>query len=549
MSVVSDLMAVVGLDTKGFKEGANQVKSKNKEMESSLGSLDKTVNKVEGSFKTLLTRVAGFALAYLSIRSVTSSISDVVHFNDALGELSETLGVSVEELSVWGNAVQKNGGTAEGFQNTIKGLTGSLTAFATKGKSLIQPFFAELGIRMTDAKGKAREVFDILPELANKFQGLSKSESFGIGQKLGLDEGTIRLLQKGGKELDQIIKRQKELGVVTKQDAEIAAKFNDQWDDTAHAFRTLYTQVASAILPGLTKVFNLIEKGVTFTKDNKDVIVGALVGIGAILTYTVLPALIRIGVASLVAFAPFYLIGGMILGVVAAMALLYDDLKQYFAGNKSVIGSLIERFPALEGGLQKTADVLRTIRDVVVSIGRFFLQAFTDPLAAWDTLKNSISAGISKITGLFPALKELGSSITDYFKKVASEVTFVKVVVAAVKTAITATIDAIAAAIGKLGDAFVKVKNFFTGGGNVNGSLSATQEILHTVNSSPLNTQSSGSILNQSKSSNRNTSFNINDINIQTQATSVEGIAGGIESALQSQITQALNNADDGVMA
>ena len=51
------------------------------------------------------------------------------------------------------------------------------------------------------------------------------------------------------------------------------------------------------------------------------------------------------------------------------------------------------------------------------------------------------------------------------------------------------------------------------------------------------------------KSLNRNTTVNISDININTQATSAEGIAGSIDTTLQTYITQAINNADDGILA
>lgn len=547
MAVIESLMAVIGLDTKGFDTSVKEIKQGNKDIQQSFIASDKTVNRLENSFKGLITRISAFALAYVSINSITSSFSQSIKQSSQLHNLSESLNISVEDLSAWGNAVVKNGGNAESFQNSVKTLTVSLTSFATKGKSLLTPFFNELGIKMVDVKGKARSAFDILPELAEKFSKLSVEEAFGFGQKIGLDESTIRLLQKGRKEVDEIIRRQKELGVVTKQDAEISAKFNAQWQDTSHIFRSLFTRVATEILPVLSKLFKTMEKGFKFIKDNKNLVTGTLIGIGIVLSAFLIPRLIKTGVAAAFAFAPFYLLAAAILGTIAVIAVLYDDIKAFIEGNDSLIGELIKKFPLLENGLKTIGGLIGIIKDTLNAFGEAFIKAFTDPLGALEILKNSFNASFEKILDLFPSLRKLGESLSNYFKKVAEEVTFVKVVVTAVKSAVLSIINVLSSALSKLGESLGKVKDFFTKGESDIG-ISANQQILSKVQSSPFNYKLASSLTNN-RAINRNTSVNISDININTQATSVEGIASSIDTTLQTYITQAINNADDGVLA
>ena len=547
MSVLESLMAVIGIDTKGFVTSVKEVKQGNKEVQQSFTSTDKVINKVEDSFKKLITRLSGFALAYVSIRSLTSSFTRTINQSGELNNLSESLNVSVEDLSAWSNAVTKSGGSSESFQNSIKTLTTSLTSFATKGKSLLTPFFQELGIKMVDVKGKARSAFDILPELADKFSKLSAEEAFGFGQKIGLDESTIRLLQKGRKEVEEIIRKQKELGVVTKQDAEVASKFNSQWQDTSHIFRSLFTRVATEILPVLSKLFKVMENGFKFIKDNKNLVTGVLIGIGTVLSAFLIPRLIKTGITAAIAFAPFYLLAAAILGTIAVIAILYDEIKGYLSGADSVLGEIFKRLPALEEGLRTIGGLVEIIRGTTKDLGSAFVKAFSDPLGALEDLKNSLSASGDKILELFPSLKTLGKSLSDYFKKVAEEVTFVQVVVTAVKSAVLSIIDVLSSALSRLGESLSKVKDFFNKGQS-NTSFNPTQQILNQVQASPFN-YNPGSNLTNNKSLNRNTTVNISDININTQATSAEGIAGSIDTTLQTYITQAINNADDGILA
>lgn len=53
--------------------------------------------------------------------------------NDNLNDFTERLDLNIESVSAWGDAVALNGGTAEGFQQTLDGLTEAVNTFAVKG--------------------------------------------------------------------------------------------------------------------------------------------------------------------------------------------------------------------------------------------------------------------------------------------------------------------------------------------------------------------------------------------------------------------------------
>ncbi len=115
---------------KGTKEAEKQVDDLNKTLERT----DKIGLHVGSTFKNLIRQAGGFLTAALSAGALIQGVKSAAHFADALGELSESLNVNVESLSVCSDAVASSGGTVEGFQNTVRMMTASLTEFANTGE-------------------------------------------------------------------------------------------------------------------------------------------------------------------------------------------------------------------------------------------------------------------------------------------------------------------------------------------------------------------------------------------------------------------------------
>ena len=164
---------------------------------------------------------AAFALgAIFSIGAIKSSISEVSNFVDTLNDSAEALGVNVSALHAWDNGAQMSGGQTGAFTASLGTLNTGLNAIATKGTGLMLPFFKQLGLSMKDIKEGAKDPIGALQKMSDSFSKLSAAEAAGLGSKMGLDQGTINLLREGRTGLDEIIRKQKELGVVTEEQAE-----------------------------------------------------------------------------------------------------------------------------------------------------------------------------------------------------------------------------------------------------------------------------------------------------------------------------------------
>lgn len=438
------------------KKGQEAVEKATKQTEQSLDKTDKALGHVQNQFTKLGKELIGFASISAAVWGTFEGIKSAIDYAGDLAIVSQRLRVNVEDLDAWGSAVKRNGGSAESFQQSLKNLSDKLYV-------------------------SGEEALKVLPELADAFQkmGVVASRRYGE-QVLGLDEGTILLLQKGRREVESIVQKQKELGVVTKKDAELAQAYNKAWEGTTTAFRAMFLSVSEEVLPVLIKVVKAFGAVAEYFRKHADLIIGALIAIGA---------------AAVIAAAPFVIanagviaLGAAIVGLIAIFALLFEDIKYFIEGNKSLIGDLLKRWPM---------------------VGRVIKAVFDDIKYAIDTVLKAYD----KVKGLFTSGKRV--NIGTSFEVNGQPVD-----------------------LGDNANGLIGVQQAITLGAN---SPLAAQTSNSLVNSNVFNNP-----LNNNQAS-KNVSVTTGPITIETQASNPDDIAAQFAKGLNEHIRQTTNTFDDGV--
>ena len=353
MTILDTFYLLFKSDTTQLKSGAEEakktIKSLNDYLTGSAGTVVAT-EKVGNAFLGLTKNFAGFIAASAAAAIVITNLKSATDYGIKLSQTAKLLNVNIEELDAWGNAVQKTGGSASAFEASLKGLAehlGTTPAIALK----------------------------TLPKLADSFERIGRFRSLKYGKMLGLDEPTILLLQRGRREVQAVLDKQKELGVVTKKDQETFLSFRDSINDTEHATRSLFSVFALDAIPVLDTLLKAVTKVFGYLMRHKDLVYGAL---------------IAIGLAALTIVIPFLIANAAIIGTIAAVsaliaifALLYEDIKYYIQGHDSLLGRLVDKYKEFYKFLQKIGD----------KIGSFFPSGSTGALvfgkSQIDTASNS----------------------------------------------------------------------------------------------------------------------------------------------------------------
>lgn len=441
MNVIDTLFLALGVDAKGIDKGLNEARAKIQAGAQGLA------NSLMAPFKTALGAVA----AGLSLGAVTNQYLQQA---DAIGKMADSIGVDMEELQAWGEAAADAGGSAQAFQASLQNMNRMLQMTATTGKGPAAIALEQFGIKATDASGKARDSFEILRDLAGAMEGMDKQKAVGFGQRLGLDRGTIMLLQSGKVAVEDLVREYKELGLYTKEDAELSGKANHEIQRLGVALKGNAAIIMRAIVPAITMVTKLL---ISLSKDfrkHKTFYLTALGAIAAFLTAKMIPTLVKVGLLNARIWAPY----AVVASIIAGLALIFDDLWTYMNGGKSALEDywktlgtgpeLLEKFnKAWQAVKEKGGAVLEGLKNIAKGVFDFFLSHIDSFMlmfdGVWDMLDGLFNFDFKKIgKGLGEAFTGAMTLIDGVFESIFSGMEKMSVW-DAVKNGFVAVLDAI----------------------------------------------------------------------------------------------------------
>ena len=393
-SVLETFVILFDSDANKVSEGAKEAAQHTQELEEKLTLTDAIAEKLGEHFSELVGEAAKWAAGFFATEALIEGAKGAAEYAEHLGRVSKALGINIEDLSAWSDAVKATGGDANAFQESIKTVTASLAQMDATGRSRIEPFLAELGIHLRDASGHTKNIIQLLPELAEKFKRLAPSESFGIGRKLGLDEGTILLLQRGGEEVKDLLNEVRKIGPVSQEQVEAVEKFNEQLAITSLKMRAVWLRIEAEVLPALTDLAKKTDETTGFIGDNLDTL-GVFFGALALIIWgDAIPAAVAWGVSmagaavsTLIAVAPILLFGAAIVGLAAVIALAYDDIKTTLAGGDSLGNRFIvwaSQSDVFKGAIDAVGDSIKGVIDGFKSL----LAGFEDAVGLAEKARN-----------------------------------------------------------------------------------------------------------------------------------------------------------------
>lgn len=362
MSVLETFYFAFKSDAKDVIKGTEDALKSSNKLDKSLLDNKQAADALSRSFLSAIQRAGQRISGILAVGSLASQTLRETGQAEELGRFTERLDQNIEEVSTWGKLIEQTGGSAEGFRSTLEGLTNTLTDFSITGGGAAAQTFARLEINAFKSNGQLKTALELLPEIADSFQNISREEAVNLGRSLGLDNATILLLQRGREEIEQLIRRQQRLGIVTREDTEVANAFNMAWRDTRTTFDSLVRRIGFSFLPALTGVQTNVQETLIFLRENGNQIADTFKAAGLLLTWTFLPAITAVGIKTAVALTPFVLIGGAI----ALAGLALNDLIGYLNGYDSIIGRLLDKnqdvkesFHDFVDAVQESIDYLR----------------------------------------------------------------------------------------------------------------------------------------------------------------------------------------------
>lgn len=531
-----------------------------------------SAKKVETVVNDLKSKIVSSFSSLGTIDFLKNIVEKTQKIATELDNLSYITNINKETLAAWGQAVERNGGTAQSFYNSISGLSEKIREMQTNVGTAGQAVFQRLGIHLGDSTGKAKNAVQILEELSEKIRNFPKVWQMDFGRQLGLDNNTIRLITSGKENINKLVQQMKEQNGVQYISTEQSIKYRNAMKDLANTFESVEIIIAVHLIPILNKATHAILTGLKYLEHHTTLAKIALGGLAAVLGGSLATAIsAAIGVISgltvVMTANPIFLYASAISAVVLAL----NDLYNWYSGKGSVLKDFFSSFSPADlisgdktlhdkidlkssnSSSKRSGSVLDTIKNAANSIG----------------LDADLAATIANIeSSLNPNAKSNRSSASGLFQL--TDQTAMENGIFDLSSKNDATTNAIAG-IKNLKKISSGLNKFF--GRNASGSEIYLGEMLglsgaktlfssnpnsmlsslfsrNVINSNPqLKNMSAGQLINQANKTYANKSVHVGEVNVHTQATSSNEISKNISSSLQQQLMHLVTNVDNGVLA
>ena len=393
---------------------------------------------LDNSIKLLAGVAAGITAASGAMFAWANSVFNTI---DPMVQLQRETGVAIEAMQELGFVASVNGSSAQALQSSIAGLSRSI-GDAARGMGRGKQAFEDLGISIRDANGQVKTADVMLEELRHRFDvlGMSMDEQRSILASLGIDSSLIQMLNLTGDEMDGLRARAQRLGIVTQEQGDAVADYNDSLTTLRFGMQGIQNMVAVGFAPMMG---DLVERFVSLLEANQDLIVNGLNWLGDVVASTMgmlgrmwpifaavaagfaiakIAAIGFGGVMSII-LSPVVLWTAAILGAI----LIIDDLIVAFQGGESVIADFFESFfgidirPALQAivsAVMETVDlIIEVFSPAVDSIESMFKAVAAiiqgDFGAAWDHIGDAMASMVEFAWGLFMTLAEGAQAVME----------------------------------------------------------------------------------------------------------------------------------------
>lgn len=254
--VIDSLVVTLGLDTSGFKKGANDADDSFKKLRDNskrTGSeLEENGKQAANFFGIIQGKAVGLIASLVGLDAVKDRVVAVTGATADLGRTAAVTGANIQQLAAFGNVIARNGGNAAAATAQIQGFIQTVERFKVLGQASpeFQQFLGTIGAGANDTW------LDDLKKFAD-FAEKNKNDPAKVALIASLggitDNATVSELLKGRSSFDADLERSRQLGVAEQKDADAARTLQEKFGALGQAADGLARKFSTDITPGLGK--------------------------------------------------------------------------------------------------------------------------------------------------------------------------------------------------------------------------------------------------------------------------------------------------------
>lgn len=584
MSILDTFYILFKTNASDAADDIEEIDDASNKAEKGLKDVDKAANAVGQSFISMAKQLAAPLLALASVGSLVNIAMDRAAAVRELDAFSAKVNSSVSDVDAFQRSIKGLGGETAGAVDSLVKLGEKVNEAFSDKESGARKDFEKWGLAFKDAKGQALGATDAMMELAKNLEGVSNAEALARIKKLGIEDATtIEALMLGRRTLEEHINAQKEMGVVTEENAAAVRDYYAALGDAQNLLTSIGNKILTTFLPIATQAIEIFGGAVRWFLNNQKLVEGFFVGIASVLAIKYTPAMIRAAWATAAALWPYIALAAAATAVAAAFALAYEDVSAFLNDQPSLIGELAKKYEWFGEGVKaigkiftdlgeaidwlssEDAGVLKSIADTLLSLDGLeatalaigaltlalsplsrallaFALAFWVAKAGFDYLANLETnlGGPEKFAvenpRTQPGFIESGG-FDEKGERIYEDAGGRRIDRPDEKPTEDFSMDAIDA----------KIRMMEEEGKRIEGTLGRATSLLEGAATAPISSQTDKTVTQPVPNNDITNTVNVGEVTVHTQAVDANGIAAAVQGALKKQLQTTASQLDDGV--
>ncbi len=263
-TVIDSLLVTLGLDVKEYDKGTKDATDSTKKLkqasEKDLKAIEENGKKLAESFSAVKRELIGLLALAVGAHGLKEFLANTITGQANLGRLAQNLGMSARELDAWGASAETVGGTAQGLQSSLQSIEGGFEAFRIGENSPVVQAFRAMGVSITDARGHMRPMKDMLLDIADVLKTKAPQDQIKLAQMLGMDQYTLYLLRQGRSAVEGVYDQMYKLSAVTPDSVKNAQELTAEWAKLKQEIKGTAQEISNDLDPWLLKLTKRLEK-------------------------------------------------------------------------------------------------------------------------------------------------------------------------------------------------------------------------------------------------------------------------------------------------
>lgn len=418
MNILDAFYFTFQADVSGVKKGTDEGEASAKKLKKAVDDVDLSADKLAANFVNMAKHAAGALAGVLALGAIKTLVSDTAAHTTAVALQARAMNMSVESMSAFQSGIVSMGGDAHAAVETLGRLRDGFVEMSRFGMLATNPMtmaFIRLGATGEQLQASIKDPTIALSAVADQFSRLDKTQQLYLGQKLGLDQGTIQLLSQGKAKFDEIIAKERELHAITREQADASIKYSIAQKELGMSFEAVKREIAGELLPAFTWVVQHLDQMITWLREHKAVAIATFTAIGAVVAVALVPPLVAAAGALWALIAPVLAAAAPFIALGVVIGLIVDDIEKFRAGQASLIGEILARWPIIGQVAKSISEIVQMSWKLITDSIKWAANVLTtEGAAAWTKYKGALQPVVDLFDKAIGLVERLWSWISKF---------------------------------------------------------------------------------------------------------------------------------------